>query len=228
MKSEWKRGMEYMWSSKAMRRAFFCGFDLLGNGGVLLIIAFAMSVPLVAKLLGFDMSIDTCRWVYMIAFMGLILILELVIEIPMVHRGMTGKTIGGIPFAKWIMTKGLIVNTLIYYFCTLALMVGIYGIGMAIGKMDASLMDDILFFLGLFFFLDNLFRVIVGVFRRDTQSGTVAFISGATATISRELGEVHLPIGWSVFWHVIFVVSGVLLLYLFLVRRYKKRSGVTN
>ncbi len=44
MKNEWKRGMSYMWSSKAMRKAFFCGFDLLGSGGTLLFIALAMAV----------------------------------------------------------------------------------------------------------------------------------------------------------------------------------------
>lgn len=226
MDSEWKRGMSYMWSSKAMRRAFFCGFDLLGNGGALLFIALAMSVPVFAGLFGFDMSIGVSRWVYMLAFMGQIVILELVIEIPMVHRGITGKTIGGVPFAKWIMTKGLIVNELIYYFCSLALMLGIYGIGMAMESVDASLLDDILFFVGLFFFLDHLFRMIVGLFRRDGQNGSVAFIAGAAATITGRIGEVHLSVGWSVLWNVIFMVAGVLVLYLHLMRGYKRRSGV--
>lgn len=226
--SEWKRAMNYMWGSKTMRRTFFCGFDLLGNGGVLLIIALAMAIPLVTKLFGFEMGMKTCRWIYMLAFMGQILLWELVVEIPMIHQGATGKTIGGIPFAKWIMTKGLIVNELIYYVCSFVLMVGIYGIGMAVGVMDGSLLDDILFFMGLFFFLDNVFRGIVGFFRRYIQSGSVVFISAATATISGEMGEVHLSVGRSVFWHVIFMVSGILLLYLFLVRRYKRRSGVVS
>ena len=97
-----------------------------------------------------------------------------------------------------------------------------------VGVMDGSLLDDILFFMGLFFFLDNVFREIVGFFRRYIQSGSVVFISAATATISGEMGEVHLSVGRSVFLHVIFMVSGILLLYLFLVRRYKRRSGVVS
>ena len=61
--SERKRAMNYMWGSKTMRKPFFCGFDLLGNGGILLIIALAMAIPLVTKLFGFEMEIDTagCR-----------------------------------------------------------------------------------------------------------------------------------------------------------------------
>ena len=226
--SEWKRGMSYMWSSKAMRKAFFCGFDLLGGGGALLFIALAMAVPVFAGLLGFEMSIGVGRWIYMLAFMGQILVLELVIEIPMVHRGMTGKTIGGVPFAKWIMTKGLIVNEVIYYFCSLAVMLGIYGIGMVTEAVDGSLVDDIVFFVGLFFFLDHLFRMIVGFFRRDGQNGSVALISGATATIARNIGRVHLSVGRSALWHMVFMVTGVLVLYLHLVRGYKRRNGTAN
>ena len=225
---EWKRGMSYMWSSKAMRRAFFCGFDLLGSGGVLLFIALAMAVPVIAGLLGFDMRISASRWAYMAAFMGQILILELVIEIPIVHRGLTGKTIGGVPFAKWIMTKGLIINEVIYYFCSLALMLGIYGIGVVTKTVNASLVDDITFFVGLFFFLDHLFRMIVGFFQRDGQNGSVALISGAAATITGNIGKIHLSVGWSALWHVIFMVAGVFVLYLHLVRGYKRRSGAGN
>jgi len=211
-----------------MRRTFGCGFELLGNGGMLLVIAVAMSVPLFVKLLGLNVSMTVCKWAYTVAFFGQMMTQVLVLELPVKVHWATGKGMGGVPFSKWIMTKGILVNLLIYYICSLILMLGIHGIGMVAGVVDASWVDDMLFLFGLFFCLEAGIQVICGLFDRFNSSG--GYYNGITAAaviaIPKVMGAIKFSVGKAVLLHVLFMICGSLLMYLHLVRRYKKRSSV--
>lgn len=228
MESDMKQAMKYMWSNKRMRRSFGCGFELLGNGGMLLIIAVAMAVPLVAKLFGLNVSLTVCRWAYAVAFFGQIMTQVLVLEVPMKIHWLSGKGTGGVPFAKWIMTKGIMVNLLIYYVCSLVLMLGIHGISMVVGAVEVSWGDDILFLIGLFFFLEAGIQVIGGLVDRWNSSGGyyTGIMTAAVVAIPTVMGAIRFSIGMAVLFHVAFMVSGALLMYLHLVRKYQRRSSV--
>lgn len=229
MNGECKRAMNYMWSSKSMRRSFGCGFSILGNGGLLLVLVIAMLVPLLAKRLGFTVGTSVCKWAYVIAFFGHLMSRVITVEIPVTIYRITGKGMGGIPFAKWIMTKGIIINHLIYYVCGLILIMGFHRIHMAAGVTDVSWADDLLFLTGLFFFLEAAFQNVWSLIDREGTSrgnfgGTLAAALVALPTV---MGRVRMSVGVAVLFQVIFVAVGVVLTYFCLLHRYRKRSGLS-
>lgn len=227
MSSEYKRAMNYMWSSKAMRRSFGCGFELIGNGGMLLVMAVAMLVPMFAKLLGVSVSMSVCKWAYIVAFFCHMLMQVIAIEVPLTVYWVSGKGMGGVSFAKWIMTKGLVINQLICYVCGLALLLGIHGINMAVGVLDASWVDEFLFMSGLFFLLEAVFQMAGSLLEREgtTRGYFGGTISAAVVALPTVMGRVRMSVGVACLFQVLFLVVGVVLMYFSLLRRYKKRSG---
>jgi len=227
MDSELKRAMNYMWSSKAMRKSFGCGFELLGNGGVLLVMAVAMLVPLVAKTVGITVSVSFCKWAYIVAFFCHMLMQWLVIDVPLMIYWVSGKGMGGVPFAKCIMTKGVVINQLIFYVCGLALMLGIHTINMAVGVLEVSWVDELLFLPGLIFLLEAVFQMVGSLLDRNgTARGYFGgTFSGAIVVLPTLMGRVRMSVGTALLFQVLFVSVGAVLMYLSMVRRYKKRSG---
>lgn len=227
MKSEWKHGMSYMWSSKAMRKSFCCGFELLGNGGVLLVLAVIMFVPLFVKLVCGHASVSVCKWVYIIAFFCHMLMQGIVIEVPLMIYWVSGKGMGGVPFAKWIMTKGVVINQLIYYVCGLVVILGIHGINMVVGTVDVSWVDELLFLTGLFFLLEAVFQTAGSLL--DKGGTARGHFGGATAgamvALPTLMGRIQMSIGVAFLFQMLFVAVGVVLMYFGLLRRYKRRSG---
>ena len=228
MDSELKRAMRFMWGiNKRIRRSFGCGFRLLGNGGMLLIIAIAMSVPLFAKLLGMNISGEVRGWAYTAALFGQIMTQVIVFECTWINHDLMGKGMGGFPFARWMMTKGIIINLLIYHVCSLVLMLGINKVSMAVGATDASLADDLLYLSGFFFFLQGLLQVLGGLLDRWNKSVEyfVGIIPAFAVIIPDEVGNINRSVEAAALLYVVFMVCGVLLMYLYLVRKYKRRSG---
>ncbi|MBR2409762.1 MAG: hypothetical protein IKB07_12520 [Lachnospiraceae bacterium] len=227
MEKEWKRAMNYMWSSKAMRRSFGCGFELIGNGGMLLVMAVAMLVPLFAKLVGINVSVSVCKWAYIVAFFCHMLMQVIVIEVPLTIYWVSGKGMGGVPFAKWLMTKGFVINQLICYVCGLVLILGMHTINMAVGVLDVSWIDEILFLPGLFFLWEAMFQIVGSLLDRDGTSRAYfgGTLSGAVVALPTLVGRIRMSVGVAFLFQVLFVVVGVILMYLSLLQRYKKRSG---
>lgn len=228
MEKEWKRAMNYMWSSKAMRRSFGCGFELIGNGGMLLVMAVAMLVPLFAKMVEIHVSVSVCKWAYIVAFFCHMLMQVIVIEVPLTIYWVSGKGMGGVPFAKWLMTKGFVINQLIYYVCGLVLMLGIHTINMAVGVLEVSWVDEILFLPGLFFLLEAVFQMAGSLLEREgtTRGYFGGTISAAVVALPTVMGRVRMSVGIACLFQVLFLVVGVVLMYFSLLRRYKKRSGI--
>ena len=228
MDCEWKRAMNYMWSSKSMRRSFGCGFSILGNGGMLLVVVIAMLIPMFVKLLGFTVNESVCTWAYVVAFFSHLMTQVIAAEVPVIIYGISGKGMGGIPFAKWIMTKGIIINQLIYYVCGFALIMGIHGINIAAGVADVSWVDDLLFLTGLFFFVEAVFQSVWSLIKKEgaMQGSFGGTLSAALVALPTVTGRVRMSVGTACLFQVIFVAVGVVLVYFSLLRRYRKRSGI--
>ncbi len=190
-------------------------------------IAIAMSVPLFARLLGLNISGGVRGWAYTAALFGQIMTQVIVFECIWINHGLMGKGMGGFPFARWIMTKGIIANMLIYHVCSLVLMLGINKVSMAVGAVSDSLTDDFLYLSGLFFFLQGLLQMLGGLLDRWNKSAEyfVGIISVSAVIIPDEVGKINYPVGAAVSLYVVLMVCGVLLMYLHLTRKYKRRSG---
>ena len=228
MNREWKHAMNYMWSSKAMRRSFGGGFELFGNGGMMLLLAVAMSVPWLVTLIGFDVSASVCKWAYVVAFFGHMMMQVIVVEVPVTVYWVSGKGMGGVPFAKWMMTTGIVINLFIYYMCGFLLILGIHGINMAVGVLDASWVDELIFLPGLFLLLEAVFQGVGSLIRRDgTARGYfgVSF-SVAVVVIPTVLGKINISVGTACLFQVLFAMVGTVLMYCSLLWSYKKRSGI--
>lgn len=227
MEGEMKQIMRFMWGSKQMRQTFFCGFELLGSGGVLLAMMIAMTVPIVTGLLGVNGNETVVKWSYVVAFVLGVILLEFLVEIPYaIYGGNTGKGMRSIPYAKGIMTKGLTANCMIFYGCSLTLLIGMQCLGIALGVVSASLLDDGLFLFGLFYLLQSLllgagvllsrFGIKIGL---NSGVGVAALI-----VMMHAFGKLEYSVWFAAGLHVVFFVCGTALLYPVLLKLYKIRD----
>lgn len=229
MKGEMKPIMRFMWGSKQMRQTFFCGFELLGSGGILLLMTIATLVPVVTGLLGVNGNENVIRWSYTVAFVLGVMLLEFLVEIPYaILGGNAGKGLRSIPHAKGIMTKGLAVNCFIFYGCELLLMLGMQGVGVALGVVSVSYLDDSLFLFGLFYLLLMLllwFGVLLSRlgFKMGLNSGISVV---ALIVMMNAFGKLEFSIGLAAGLQVAFFVCGTALLYPVLFKIYKNREIV--
>jgi len=227
MKGEMKPIMRFMWGSKQMRQTFFCGFELLGSGGVLLLMTIASAVPIVTGLFGVNGNENVVRWSYMVAFVLGVMLLEFLVEIPYaILGGNAGKGLRSIPHAKGIMTKGLAVNSVIFYGCELLLLLGMQGVGVALGAVSVSYLDDSLFLFGLFYLLLPLLLWLGVLLRRlGIKMGLNSGISVAALIVMINVfGNLEFSVGLAAGLQIAFFVCGSGLLYLVFLMRYKIRE----
>lgn len=227
MKGEMKPIMRFMWGGKQMRQTFFCGFELLGSGGVLLAMIIAMTVPIVTGLLGVNGNETVQKWSYLVAFVLGVMLLDFIIEIPYtIYAGVSGKGIRSIPYAKQIMTKGIFVNYIIFYCFTMVILLGMQGVGAALLACEASFLDEVIFFFGFFYLLQSLVYGISALFRRSVKKSSLNSwpVIIAVVLMKDVLGDWEYPVGAAIAAHVLCVVIGTVLLYPALCRLYKKRE----
>lgn len=227
--SEMKQSMRFMWENKKMRRTFCCGFELLGAGGLLLLMTIAASIPLVMGLLGMDVTGTVPKWIYGLAVVFGVVLQELLIYVPyMIYGGGAGKGLGGIPCAKVIMTKGIIVNLMIFFVCGLVILLGIPGIGIALGVNSGSCMDDTLFLFGMIYCLHPLFQyfgVLMSRLRKKNKDYS-GFLGVMTWVIMLNVfGSLNFSVPLAAGLAVAFFVCGTGLMYPALIACYKNRGN---
>lgn len=227
MESEFKRAMKLMWGNKRLQESFGCSFGMRGNGWILLIIIFADAAPLLMKVVGIELSETVQKWLLAVGFVGYILIVTIMMESIFVNYRKSGKALASFPMAKWVLTKGIMINLLVYYVCCFALIAGFHGICVVLKASSTQMTDDIIFFYGLFFFVEAVMQLIMGMFDKwnDNSGHYSGIMAGMFVVFSGTFGTQEISIGVSVLWHIAFLLCGGLLMYWHLVRKYKTRSG---
>lgn len=230
MKSEFKRAMKLVWGNKRMRGTFGCGFGMNLNecGWILVIMGLCAVAPLVLRV--FEMPLSEKWMLRLLGFQAFSAYAMLVWHTTSMfgRYGKLGKCFGGFPMAKYVMTKGYVINTWILTGIGAGLTMAGHGLCLLTGAVTTARFVEILLFFSVGFLLNGL---CLGIRHPNSPvseaSGIFAGCNLIWVTrLADDIAENGANTGKNVFWMVLFFGVGSVFLYLFAHKRYKKRDTV--
>lgn len=230
MDSEFKRAMKLVWGNKRMRGTFGCGFRMNMNecGWILVMMGFCAVAPLVLSLFGMPLSE---KWILRLlgfqAFSGYV-VLTWHMTSMFARYGKLGKCFGGFPMAKYVMTKGYVINTWILLGIGAGFSMAGHGLCLLTRAVPTARFVEILLFFSVGFFLNGL---CLGIRHPNSPVSEMSgIIAGCcliwTINMADDIAENGASTEKNVLWTVVCLGVGSVLLYLFAHKRYKKRDTV--
>ncbi|MBQ8799902.1 MAG: hypothetical protein IJZ55_10085 [Lachnospiraceae bacterium] len=225
MGQNWKQGLKLMWGSKCLRLFFGSGIGFAGNMFFFGMTAIAMAAPSIFLIFGKNLwESDLYRWAYLCAFLCKCIMDMLVTECALIYNKSSGKGIAGMPVSKWVLTKGLVMNKLVFYEIGFVIMMGIHGINVAVGAVASDVTDDLLVLTVVMFFIDALIQMLIGYFDRYNKGTHYSGVYVALLIlVPRALGKIGLSVEMALLIQCLCVLGGLVMYYLHFLCKYKRR-----
>lgn len=230
MKNEFKRAMKLVWGNKRLRGTFGCGFGMNLNecGWLLVLMGLCAVAPLVSLLFGVQLSeIWILRLLGFQAFVNYVMLVWHMTSM-FGRYGKLGKAFGGFPMAKYVMTKGYVINTWVLLAIGVGLTMTGHGLCLLTGSVPTARFVEILLFFSVGFLLNGL---CLGIRYLSNPVVEMGSIFAGTCLIGLKMladniAENGASTGKNVFWIILCLGLGTVFLYLFSKKRYKKRDTV--